>query len=77
MLTFSGLVAGDNHVPDARFHDLSHCDPAQRGLDAQLLHQCIVNVECSLHMANHIADMGIWKQRFDDTRLQLSCRRCT
>ncbi len=58
MLTFSGFVAGDNHVSDARLHDLSYCDPAPRGLDAQLLHQRIVNVECRLGYPYH---WGIWE----------------
>ena len=45
---------------DSSFDYGRHCDAAPCRFDPQLLHKRVVDVECGLHMDNHINDMVIW-----------------
>ena len=47
-------------MPYAGFDDGRHGSVAPRGLDAQLPHERVIDVQSGFHMANHIIDMVIW-----------------
>jgi len=47
-----------------RLNQLGHGSVQPRGLAAQAFHDLVINVECGLHMANHMSDMAIWQGPF-------------